>query len=527
MATRKGSGGGRITYATLGSPGEEFHKLYDKAISKIKAQLGKSHPMIIGDQTVRSDEGEFDNRSPSDSRLLVGRFQKGTPEHARQAIAAARKAYPEWRDLGYRKRIQLLRKAGDIMLKYKYAISATMGYEAGKNRTEAMGDVEETVDFFYYYCDQMEKNKGFEKAMAKLSRNEENIDVMRPYGVWAVISPFNFPMALAAGPSIGALVAGNTVVLKPSSDTPWTPIWIHRCLAEAGLPAGAFNYVSGSGRTIGNELVTNDGVDGILFTGSKEVGFDIFKSFSTLYPKPCITEMGGKNPAIITSKADLDKAADGVVRSAFGLGGQKCSACSRVYVERKVKNKFMDLLLEKTAKITIGDPLQRDIYLGPVINPAAVSNYERYVESARKDGEILAGGEVLKKEPYTHGLFVTPTVVDGLDKGHNLFKEEMFLPIVCVAEIDSFAEGMSLANDTEFGLTAGLFSEDSKQIKTFLNQIEAGVVYVNRRAGATTGAWPGINPFGGWKGSGSSGKAGGGPYYVQQFMREQSRVIVR
>ncbi|MEE9218302.1 MAG: aldehyde dehydrogenase family protein [Acidobacteriota bacterium] len=527
MATRKNSGGGRVTYATLSAPGEDFHRSYDKAIAAIKEKLGESHPIVIGDRTVRSGDGEFENRSPADTRVLLGRFQKGTREHARQAIAAARKAYPEWRDLGYKKRAQLLRKAADIMIKNKFTIAAVMGYEAGKSRMEAMGDVEESADLIRYYCDRIEEHKGFEKPMGRFSKNEHNTDVLRPYGVWAIISPFNFPMALAAGPAGGALVAGNTVVSKPSSDTPWTGAWLQRVLTEAGLPAGVFNYISGPGRTVGDELVTNPDVDGILFTGSKEVGFDIYRRFSTVYPKPCITEMGGKNPAIVTARADLDKATDGVLRSAFGLSGQKCSACSRVYVERKAKNRFVDMLIEKTAKLVIGDPLQRDVYMGPVINAAAVANYERYIEEARRGGKILTGGDLLKDEAYRNGHFVAPTIVDGLPKDHNLFREEMFLPIVCVAAIDSLDEGLRLANDTEYGLTAGLFSENEREIQNFLDNIEAGVVYVNRRAGATTGAWPGINPFGGWKGSGSSGKASGGPYYVQQFLREQSRTILR
>jgi 1-pyrroline-5-carboxylate dehydrogenase len=527
MAKAKNSGGAKVTYATLSAPGDEFHRAYDRAISDVKKELGKSHPMVIGDQTVLSPEGEIEDRSPADTRVLVGRFQKGTREHARLAIDAARKAFHEWSGLGYRKRAQILRKAAEVMLKHKYEISAVLGYEAGKSRMEAMGDVEESADLIRYYCDQIEEHKGYEQPMGRFSKNEETWDVLRPYGVWAVISPFNFPMALSAGPTGGALAAGNTVILKPASDTPWAGAWLQRCLAEAGLPAGAFNFLTGPGSSVGEELVSNPGVNGLLFTGSKEVGFDLYRRFSTLYPKPIITEMGGKNPAIVTPSADLDVATDGVWRSAFGLGGQKCSACSRVYVHRKVKSKFVDLLVEKVSKIKIGNPLERDVYLGPVINAAAVKNYQQYVERARRGGKVLTGGEVLRQEPYAHGHFVAPTVVDGLPKDHDLFREEMFLPITCVAEYDSFDEAMRLANDTEYGLTAGLFSQKEEEIQSFLDNIEAGTVYVNRRAGATTGAWPGVNPFGGWKGSGSSGKSSGGPYYVSQFLREQSRTIVR
>ncbi len=527
MASRKNSSAPKVTYATLSAPGEEFHRAYDRAVAEVRKEFGRSYPMIIGDQSVVSPEGEIEDRSPVDARLVLGRFQKGTRQHARQAVEAARRAHREWSGLGHRKRAQLLRKAADVMMKHKYTIAAVLGFEAGKSRMEAMGDVEESADLIRYYCDQIEEHKGYERPMGRFSKSEETWDVLRPYGVWVVISPFNFPMALSAGPSGGALVAGNTVVLKPASDTPWTGSWLQRCMAEAGLPAGVFNYVTGPGSTVGEELATNPDVDGLLFTGSKEVGFDLYRRFSTLYPKPIITEMGGKNPAIVTASADLDKATDGVWRSAFGLGGQKCSACSRVYVDRKVKNKFVDLLVDKTAKLKVGNPLERDVYLGPVINAAAVKNYERYVEIAWRDGKILAGGRVLRGEPYDHGYFVAPTVVDGLPKDHLLFREEMFLPITCVSEVDGFEEALRRANDTEYGLTAGLFTAKEREIEQFLEEIQAGTVYVNRRAGATTGAWPGINPFGGWKGSGSSGKSSGGPYYVQQFMREQSRTIVR
>jgi len=237
--------------------------------------------------------------------------------------------------------------------------------------------------------------------------------------------------------------------------------------------------------------------------------------------------MGGKNPAIVTASADLDVATDGVLKSAFGLQGQKCSACSRVYVDRTVARPFLDMLVEKTKAIAIGDPVRKENWLGPVINRSAFEKYARFVEIGRRDGRIAVGGEPLKGAPYDHGFFVQPTVITGLPKDHALMRDEMFLPITCVWEVDSLDQALDLANRTEYGLTAGLFSRDDAEIRRFLDRIEAGVVYVNRRAGATTGAWPGVNPFGGWKGSGSSGKASGGPYYVAQFMREQSRTLIK
>jgi 1-pyrroline-5-carboxylate dehydrogenase len=268
-------------------------------------------------------------------------------------------------------------------------------------------------------------------------------------------------------------------------------------------------------------------VDGLLFTGSKAIGMSLLRQFSRDYPKPCITEMGGKNPAIVMPSADLDAAAEGVMRSAFGLQGQKCSACSRVYVHEQVKDEFARRLLEKTSGLTIGDPSRDGVFLGPVIHERAYQSYERAAEAAHRDGKVLAGGRTLREGELAHGYFVAPTVVDDLPKQHALFREELFLPLVCLASVGSLEEALNWANNTEYGLTAGFFSEDPSEIDAFLEKIEAGVVYVNRRAGATTGAWPGVQPFGGWKGSGSSGKASGGLYYVQQFMREQSRTIVR
>ena len=324
----------------------------------------------------------------------------------------------------------------------------------------------------------------------------------------------------------GALVAGNTVVLKPSHEAPLTALALYRVLIEAGVPAGALHLVFGTGEVTGQALATHPGVDGMLFTGSKAVGMELIHRFSREYPKPCITEMGGKNPALVMPSADLEAAAEGVLRSAFGLQGQKCSACSRVYVHEDVRARFTELLVEKTATITVGDPAQAGIFLGPLIHDRAFATYERAADDARRDGQILAGARTLREGDLAHGWFVAPTVVDGLAKDHRLFRDELFVPLVALAGVRSLDEAIALANRTEYGLTAGFFSREAEEVDAFLDRIEAGVVYVNRRAGATTGAWPGVQPFGGWKASGSSGKASGGLYYVQQFLREQSRTIV-
>ena len=519
----------KITYATMSADQmKDLHHGIDGAIEQIKPRLGETYSMFINGQGVKATE-LFDDVSPIDTRILLGRFQKATPEHARDAIAAARAAAPAWSGRPWHERVAMVRELAEAIRAHRWELSALMGYEAGKNRLECVGDVEEGADLIAYYCDQVEEHDGFTKPMGKLAPNEENLSVLRPYGVWAVISPFNFPLALAAGPAGGALVTGNTVVFKPASDTPLLGLKLYELTVEAGLPAGAFNVVTGSGSTVGQELVDNPGIDGIVFTGSKEVGMKLIRdNGARLTPRPLIIEMGGKNPALVMRSADLDKASDGVARSAFGAQGQKCSACSRAYVSTEVGKRFVEMLVEKTRQLKIGNPLDRDVWLGPVINQAALRTYERAVEQAKKDGgRILIGGRRLSGEPFDHGYFVEPTVIDGLASDHPLFSEELFVPITLVADIASLDEAIELANRTEYGLTAGIFSEDEDQIEQFFDRVQAGVLYANRRAGATTGAWPGINPFGGWKASGSTGRGSGGPYYVQQFLREQSRVRIR
>jgi 1-pyrroline-5-carboxylate dehydrogenase len=518
--------GERVTYATLAvGQSDDFKRKYDQALERVRTSFGARHPHVIDGQEHWSAQ-EFEDTSPIDTRMVLGHFTAGTPEDVDVAVKAARRAFPYWSGVPWQERAKILHRAAELIEEHGFELSALVSLEAGKNRLEAMGDVTETAALIRYYCEQMERNGGFDRAMSRLAPHEETRSVLRPYGVWAIISPFNFPAALAGGPASGALVAGNTVVLKPSDQTPLTGLALYRVFREAGVPEGALNLVYGPGEPTGHALATHPAVDGLLFTGSKAIGMSILREFSREYPKPCITEMGGKNPAIILPSADLDAAAEGVLRSAFGLQGQKCSACSRVYVHSDVRARFTQLLVEKTAALTIGDPSKDGVFLGPVIHERAYASYQRFAEHARREGRVLIGGEILRSGELAHGYFVAPTIVDGLPKEHALFQQEMFLPIVCIAGVGSLDEAIAWANRTEYGLTAGLFSRDESEIQSFLDRIEAGVVYINRRAGATTGAWPGVQPFGGWKGSGSSGKASGGLYYVQQFMREQSRTIV-
>jgi 1-pyrroline-5-carboxylate dehydrogenase len=519
----------KITYATLAMPPDDpRHAIFDQALADVKANLGQAHPMVIGGQPRMAAE-QFADTSPVNTDWTLGYFQKGAAQDTRDAIAAARTAFPVWRDLGWKQRVKIMRKAADLISRRSFAISAILTLEVGKNRTEALGDVEETADLIRYYCDRMEEHKGFVQPMGRESRKHHNTSVLKPYGVWAVISPFNFPFALAGGPSGAALVAGNAVVFKPATDTPYVGLKLAECFLDAGVPEGAFNFVTGPGSTVGQELVTHPGVDAITFTGSYDIGMSIYRAFpqaKCTYPRPCIVEMGGKNPAIVSRHADLDLAAMGIMRSAFGLQGQKCSACSRVYVDKSVAEAFMDKLVALTDKITIGDPSQRDVWFGPVVNKKAYEDYVRHCQDLARSSELVRGGKHLTEGELGKGYFCAPTISYGLPFDHPLWQEEMFLPITTVGAVDDLDQAMRLANDVCYGLTAGLYSNDPQEIQWFLDHIQAGVTYVNRMAGATTGAWPGYQPFGGWKGSGSTGKAGGGPYYVQQYMHEQSQTLV-
>ncbi len=516
----------KITYATLRADNEEMHASFEAALVGARTTLGGSHRNYVGGAW-RDGEGTFEVRSPIDTEIVLGTFARGTPADVDEAVAAARKAQPAWAATPWRERVALVTRAGDLISERLMDYSALMAIEVGKNRIEALGEVEESADLLRYYASTMEENDGYDHPMGNLGDAAVHTrSLLRPHGVFAVISPFNFPMALAAGPTGAALLAGNTVVLKPASASPLSAVKLVEAYIDAGIPAGAVNLVMGSGDSVGQALQDHPGIDGMVFTGSYEVGMRLFHSFSKSWPRPCVVEMGGKNPAIVSRHADLDEAAEGIMRSAFGFGGQKCSANSRVYVERPVHDELVRRLVEKTEAITVGDPLQRANWIGPIIDQRAVDRHQAAVSEARRDGTVFVGGEHLTDAGMERGFYVEPAVVGNLPTSHRLFRDELFAPFTAVAAVDSLDEALTLANDSVYGLTAGVFSEDPAEVQQFLDRVQAGVLYVNRRAGATTGAWPGIQAFGGWKGSGSTGKAGLSMYYVAQFMREQSHTIV-
>ena len=517
----------KITYATLRNDNEELHALYEQGVQDSRAGLGAHHRNYIDGRWVDGSAGAFEARSPIDRELLVGTFAKGDRSDVQQAIAAARRAAPAWRNTPWEERLAILRRAAELISERQMKYGADMAFECGKNRLEALGEVEEAADLIRYYAQTAEDNSFYDHPMDNLGDAAVHTrSILRPHGVFAVISPFNFPMALAAGPTGAALLAGNTVVFKSASATPLSGVNLVHAYEDAGVPAGVINLVMGPGDTVGDELQSNPGIDGIVFTGSYDVGMRLFKSFSTAWPRPCIVEMGGKNPAIVSRKADLEEAAEGIMRSAFGFGGQKCSANSRVYVEKGVHDELVRMLVEKTEQLTVGDPIKRENWLGPIIDQKAVDRHQQAVSEARKDGKVYIGGEHLSDGDLARGFFVEPTVVGNLPADHRLFQDELFAPLTAVQPVEDLDEALRLANDTIYGLTAGVYSEDQAEIDRFLDEIQAGVLYVNRRAGATTGAWPGVQAFGGWKGSGSTGKSGLSRYYVAQFLREQSHTVV-
>ncbi|MGA2198326.1 MAG: aldehyde dehydrogenase family protein [Nitrososphaerales archaeon] len=516
----------KITYVTLFAD-ESIHPKYEAAVKKMSRSLGKHYRMHIGEETVESKDGEFAVRSPIDTSIVVGYFPVGNKKHAKAAVNAARKAFPAWSRTPWKERVKILLRTAQLMDERKFEIAAAISFEVGKNRTEALAEVWEAVDAIRVFARSMEENDGYIRKTGPGGPGEDCTVVMKPYGVWPVISPFNFPFMLANGMASGALITGNTVILKPTSAAPLTGLMLYRVYRDAGVPAGAVNFVTGPGSNYENEFTGNRHVAGIAFTGSMDVGMRLYHEFQRgACIKPVVMELGSKNPVIITEKADMKKAVEGVVRAAYGFCGQKCSAASRVYVQRSVKSVFLAALKNRLKEVRVMDPRARDAFMGPVINKAAVETFEGAVESAEKKGKIFFGGNVLKKGLYGKGYYVEPTVAVDLPSGHRLFRDELFIPFLAVDDFKTLDEALEKANDTEYGLTAGIFSEDKAEVKKFLDEIQFGVVYANRKGGATTGAWPGAQTFVGWNASGATGKGVGGPSYLLSYLREQSQTVV-
>jgi len=518
----------KITYTTLFAD-ESIHPKFEAALKRFAStQLGKHHAMHIGAKEVRSEAGEFEHRSPIDTSIVVSYFPIGQREHAKQAIEAAKRAFPGWSGTPWRERVKILKRAAEIIDERKFVIAAAITYEVGKNRLEALAEAWEAIDAINLYAKVMEQNKGYARE-TEGGPGEHGKIIAKPLGVWPVISPFNFPFMLANGMATGALLTGNTVILKPTSEAPLTGLMLYKVYRDAGVPAGAVNFVTGPGPNFSTEFTENTDVGGITFTGSRVVGMSLYHEFLSHQPyaKPILMELGSKNPAIVTAKADLKKAVEGVVRAAYGYSGQKCSANSRVYVQSAVRDEFLEMLKKRVASLEVQDPREKNSFMGPIINPAAMETFVKAVKEAKKDGgKVVFGGNTMTKGAFRRGYYVQPTVVTGLPIDHPLFKKELFVPLLVVAEFKTLDQALDEANDTDYGLTAGIFSEDKKEVAEFMDKIQFGVVYANRSGGATTGAWPGPQSFVGWKASGSTGKGIGGPSYLLTFLREQSQTIV-
>jgi 1-pyrroline-5-carboxylate dehydrogenase len=519
----------RLTYATMFDPPEAMHERFEAALAAVRGRLGRRHELHVAGRDVAA--GRHATRtSPIDREIVLGEFGIADPADADAALSAAQAAFPAWRRTPLAERARLMRRIADVIEERVYEIAAALVLEVGKNRMEGLGEAQECVDFFRHYADELERHGGYEQALPDdplPGVRSTNRGVLRPYGAWLVIAPFNFPIALAAGPVAAALVTGNTVVVKGASDTPWAIRLLADCIRDAGLPPGVFSALTGVGREVGEALVAHPATAGITFTGSVEVGMQLVRRMAGgRYPRPCIAEMGGKNPCIVTARADLDAAAAGIVRSAYGMGGQKCSALSRLYVDRAVADALIERLRAQIAAIRIGDPCRREHWLGPVVNASAYEAYAGYCGELGRDGaRVLAGGRRLAEGALGRGFYVEPALAEA-PVAHRLWRHEMFLPILTLHRVADRDEAMRLANDTDLGLAAGFYGGDD-EVAWFHEHIEAGVTYANRRQGATTGAWPGYQPFGGWKGSGSTGKAIASTWYLPLYLREQSRTVVR
>ncbi len=506
-----------INYASTSLGDAELEAQFESALTQIRQTPAGTLPLLIGGKEFISGE-IIERYDPCHLDRKVSSAFVATSEQVLQAVAAAHAMRKQWRNTSYQDRVAMIRKTKDVINRDLMEISAILSAETGKTRLEAVGETQEVIDMIDQYCMQIEKHEGY-SAPLKSTSAESNTDLLIPYGTFAVIVPFNFPVALAAGMMLGALVTGNTVVIKSSDKTPRSTHVIAKIFADV-LPAGVVNILHG-GTQVGKALAQTD-VDGIAFTGSSTVGWELVRTPSpTGLPRPVLAEMGGQNPALVMASANLDDAAAGIVKSAYGLSGQKCSACRRVIVDEKVADELIAKIAEKVNAMVVGDPINVNSNLGPVIDDAIGKRIDAALALAKKDGRVVTGGRL-----DIAGNFFSPVLIADLPKGHELTREELFAPFLTVVKVNGIDEAIAEANAVKYGLSAGIFSGKQEEVDQFLDEIEAGVLYANRAAGATTGAWPGVQSFCGWKMSGSAGKGGLANWYLPGFMREQSRTIV-
>jgi len=487
------------------------------ALDLVRGQLGREYDLIIGGHRIRT-EGKIRSLNPAKPAEVVGVHQKAGAEHAGQAMQAALSAYETWSRTPVEVRASLLLGAAEIIRNRKFEFCAWLTCEVGKNWAEADADVGETIDFMEFYSREALR---LAKAETPIQWPGERNQLMYiPLGVGAVIPPWNFPFAIMAGMTVASIVTGNTVILKPSSDSPTIAAKFIEVLEEAGMPGGVVNFCPGSGATFGNAIVEHPKTRFIAFTGSKSVGLEIHERAAKTQPgqiwiKRTILEMGGKDSILVCADADVDTAVEGVAAAAFGFSGEKCSACSRAIIEAPIYDVFVERLRERVAKLTVGDPAENHS-MGPVINKSAMDTILGYIEKGRKEGRLIAGGNA--KVTPEGGYFIEPTVFADVAPDAVIAQEEIFGPVLAVIKVNSFEEGLQVANNTEYGLTGALYTADRGRLDVARKEFHVGNLYLNRKC---TGAMVGAHPFGGFNMSGTDSKAGG-PDYLLLFTQAKS-----
>lgn len=489
---------------------------YQGALERVAATLGERALLVIGGEHVDT-KASIESVNPAYPTELVGTSASGEPDHVEAAIAAAWEAYPAWSSRTAQDRAGIIHRVGDIIAERKYEFSAWQTFEAGKNWSEAEADVAEAIDFCRYYAHQALRMS--EPVPVHDYAEELNESWLQPMGAGVVIPPWNFPLAILVGMAIGPVAAGNTVVLKPASNTPLVGWGFIKVLAEAGLPPGVVNYLPGSGGSIGDALVDHPRTRFVNFTGSKEVGLRIAERSAKVqdgqkWLKRAYMEMGGKDALIVDDTADIDAAARDAVRSAFGFQGQKCSACSRLIVFESVHDEMLDKVVEYTSSLSVGPPTENHP-VGPVISAAQHRSILAEIESGKEEGELVMGGAAIDRDG---GYYIEPTIFDGVAADARLAQHEIFGPVLTVITVKDFDEALEVANGTEFALTGGLYSKDESRLERAKREFHVGNLYLNRKI---TGALVGIQPFGGFNMSGSNAKAGG-PDYLRLFMEMKS-----
>jgi 1-pyrroline-5-carboxylate dehydrogenase len=486
------------------------HEAMKAALSKVKSQLGKKYPLHIGAKKVETED-VIVSTNPSNPKEEIARISKATKEHAEQAMAAALDAFQTWKNVPPVERARYLFKAGAIMRRRRHEFSAWLILEIGKNWAEADADVAEAIDFCEFYGREMMRLSQPQPLTA--SSGEENELEYIPLGVGIVIPPWNFPLAILVGMSTAAIVAGNTVVLKPSSDTPAIAYKFFEVMQEAGLPPGVLNFLPGPGSSVGDFLIMHPKTRFIAFTGSKEVGLRINELAAKAQPgqiwiKRVVAEMGGKDSIIIDKDVDPDVAAEGVVAAAFGFQGQKCSACSRAIVHKDIYDEFVTRVKERTLKLKLGPPEERDNYIGPVASKSAYESILKYIEVGKQEGDLVCGG---KTGGDNGGFFIEPTVISSVSPTARIAQEEIFGPVLAIIKAESWDQALEFANNTEFGLTGAAYSGNRRHIEQARRDFHVGNLYLNRKC---TGALVGVHPFGGFNMSGTDSKAGGKDYLL-------------